>query len=103
MPDPAPDGLAEFRAAALMDKFHLMPAGLADLTDRQIQSLCFHPRTKDGGLKPPELPEPPAAPVTDATRLRGIDALLAMNLINPQNATDLREQVKRRNEPGSDS
>ena len=43
--------------AALMDHFHLTPAQIGNLTDRQIQELYFHPRDRQTGAIQ-EQPEP---------------------------------------------
>ncbi|HEY1191123.1 MAG TPA: hypothetical protein VGE74_26045 [Gemmata sp.] len=89
-----PGGWVTFRYAALADKFHLAPLGLAGLTDYQIDAVLFHPRNKEGGLVEPLGPEPPPAPVTPEARLRTIAQLEAEHLITPQQAAALREQVR---------
>lgn len=40
--------------ATLLDKFHVTPAEVASLTDRQIYEYYFHPRDKHGSIKTPE-------------------------------------------------
>ena len=58
--------------AILIDKYHLTPREIGRLTDRQIRSLHFHPRTKEGAIKMP-MPEIPEAVGWEEIRARLMD------------------------------
>jgi hypothetical protein len=96
MANELPRGAVLFRWAALADKFNLTPAQIALLTDAQIDRLLFHKRDRDGGLVPPELPQPPKGPPTRESRLITIDQLEASRLITPAEAAERREEIERR-------
>jgi hypothetical protein len=93
-PKEIPYGSLTYKWAVLADRFHLLPAALADMTDRQIDGLLFYPRDKDGLLLPPKGPAEAAPPApTRESRLKSIDQIEAVGLITAKRAQELRDEV----------
>lgn len=86
-----PDGALAYRWAALADRFRLSPLEIAELTDWQIDHVLLHERDRDGALVPP--PAPPKKP-TKANRLATVAQLLALGVITPERAAELRAEVE---------
>ncbi len=75
----------------MIDRFHLTPAQIAELTDRQIAELYFHPRDEDGQIVPKKTPREESGLVFE---LQQVDKLLLMGLIDYAKAQELRADLE---------
>jgi hypothetical protein len=102
MGDALPAGAVLFRWAAIADKFGLAPEQIARLTDAQIDRLLFHKRDRDGNLVPPDVPTTPKGAPTKESRLATILQLEAAQVITPERAREMRDEVEERyGKPGT--
>lgn len=85
------------RYAQLIDHFHLTPAEIGRLTDRQINQLYFHPRDEHGGIAMPSSGAPdPSEPTRNPYRddMCALDGLLASHMISQADHTRLIAELK---------
>lgn len=83
--------------AQLVDHFHLTPAEIGELTDRQIAQLYFHPRDKDGAIRRPESEAVMGSmelPTTMEQELADIDLMCRKFHITPDRREVARNKVK---------
>jgi hypothetical protein len=84
--------------AILVDHYHLTLPDIAALTDRSIDEVYFHARTKEGSIEIP-LPavEAPAdVPETEGKLLADLALLRGNNLISDENYAACVAEVRRK-------
>jgi hypothetical protein len=86
-------GLTRARIAILVDRFHLTPRDIGQLTDRMIHQVYFHERDKDGAIKVPiVVPEPAMSEDEKAAQLEVLRILLS-----PEDFQRMKQEVAAKN------
>lgn len=101
-----PPAVKKAIAAKLVDHFGVSIDAYAKLTDRQIQDLYFHKRTKEGEIEmemedaatatvtPPQDATTEEKPPTLENELLALDMLAAVVRMNPADVARAKEQLR---------
>lgn len=81
------------RWAILIDHFYLLPSDIGNLTERQIDDLYFHARTKEGEIKPVPDTSNREPTTYEQAQLR-LDVMCTTFGIKPDKREELHKQLK---------